>query len=297
MSTIEQDLQDAVEVIREAEGRSAPALPNGVHRGVPAKEYHAIRAVSSSFLKKFLIETPAHAKAMWDGRLEADDAKYCRGTALHAALMEPADFDAEYVIVPDYKRASKEWKAAEAANPGKTLLKAKDNAAVLGMRDAAWADDDVRSYLEACDERELTILWTDEATSLPCKARIDLYSSSLQMLLDVKTTGGMDRFKTTAFDLGYDIQLAFYTRAIARYFPVPRVSGILATEDACPYLPDIFEPTADFLIGGHALIERALPKVAECFALDRWPGYTKNNRTKRLDVPVRPKRVTSLERE
>lgn len=285
MSTIEDDNLAAVELIRAVEGRG-PTLPNGVHRNVPAAEYHAIEAVSATLLKKFLRQTPAHAKAMLDGRLAGDDIAMNKGTALHAALLEPAMFDAEYVVVGDCRRNSKEWKEHVEANPGKTIMKESECDDVLGMRAGIWSDSLCKKLIEACDERELTIIWTDEETGLQCKARIDLYSTTLSTMLDVKTTGSLDRFEQTAWKLAYHVQLAWYSRAIASTGSPAKSIGILAVEQGVPYLPDVFEPSQDWFVRGHAAIEHAMPRVKQCMSTGIWPGYRTSKRPTVLDVPA-----------
>lgn len=270
------------------------SLAPGVYRDVPAEKYHAIRAVSATFLKRFLLDTPAHAKAMLDGLLDEESSAMNKGTALHAALLEPQVFAATYAIGPEVRRNSAEWKAFVAANPDREPIKPSENADVLGMRDSIWADAYCAKAIKACDCRELTILWEHE-TGILCKARIDLFSTRSAMLLDVKTTGDLSRFERTAFDQGYDIQICHYCNALTAHGMAPKTAGFLCCEQSAPWLPDIYQPSGEMLAGGFDLIDRAMPLIAQCFDSGKWPGYRTDNKAKRLDVPAY-RRVTTLDR-
>ena len=98
-------------------------LGPGIHRDILAEDYHAIKAVSATFLKRFLLDTPAHAKAMLDGLLDEESSAMSKGTALHAALLEPELFKTSFVIGPEVARNTKEWKAFAAQHPGRDLFK------------------------------------------------------------------------------------------------------------------------------------------------------------------------------
>lgn len=284
-SDITGDVEAAMRVIRDCEGRIF-TLPNGIHRDVPAEDYHAIRAVSATLLKRFIRQTPAHVKAMLDGKLEGDEVSMLKGTALHAALLEPSVFDRDFVVVPDCRRGTKEWKGYETLHAGKTLLKQSDSEDVLGMRAGIWGDELCRRLIEACDERELTVIWTDDATGLQCKARVDLYSTTRSALLDVKTTSSIDRFERNAWELGYHIQLAWYSRAMSAFGEPAKSIGILAVEQGAPYLPQVFEPAEQWFIHGHAAVEHAMPRVAQCMKTGIWPGYRTSKYPAVLDVPA-----------
>ncbi len=65
-------------------------------------------------------------------------------------------------------------------------------------------------------ERNRVVLFTDPATGLPCKARLDLVHTSAKrqrvLVLDVKTTTArtQSEFLQSCFDFDYDRQAAFY---------------------------------------------------------------------------------------
>ena len=271
------------------------ALTPGVYRGVPAEKYHAINAVSATFLKRFLLDTPAHAKAMIDGKLKEESSAMSKGTALHAALLEPEMFAATYAIGPEVRRNSGEWKDFVAANPDKECLKPSENEDVLGMRDSLWNDPYCAKAIRACDQRELTIIWNDEATGILCKARIDLYSTRSKMLLDVKTTGDLSKFDRTAFDQGYDIQICHYCNALTAAGMTAKTAGFLCSEQTAPWLPEIYQPSGEMLAGGFDLITRAMQCVKDCHLSGNWPGYRTDNKARRLDVPPH-RRTTTLDR-
>jgi hypothetical protein len=64
-------------------------LPNRIVEDMPAAVYHAVDALGSSTLRKVLSASPAHAMAALRNREETASQRL--GTALHAALLEPAN--------------------------------------------------------------------------------------------------------------------------------------------------------------------------------------------------------------
>lgn len=260
----------------------------GVYEDMPAETYFAIRAVSASLLKRFILETPEDAKALLDGILKSDDACMRKGTAIHAALLEPESFDSRYAIGPEVNRNTKEWKAfaAECESRNVEPMKPSEQVDILTMRDRIWQQPLLASALRASDKRELSIVWNDDATGLLCKARIDLYSTRRRVLTDVKSTSDMMRFEKTAWDNGYHIQLAWYPRALRAVELLVNSIGIIAVEQGAPWKAAMFEPDEQWFMAGHSEIERAMPSLVECMRSGVWPGVMKNNQPVALRVPA-----------
>lgn len=263
-------------------------LAPGVYDDLSAEAYHSIRAVSATVLKTFVRKTPAHAKALLDGRMKDETSAMARGTALHSALLEPGQFEKSYRVGPEVNRNTKEWKAfaAECEAAGVEPMKPSESLDVLGMRDALWAEPSVRKLLLACDRRELSIVWNGPH-GLLCKARIDLYSTASRCLLDVKTTGDGDeeKFKATAYRMGYHLQLAHYASALAAHGLPCRSTGFLVPEVKCPWVPCIYQPNADMFRAGRDAVETALADLARCEESGVWPGYMADGRPVALALP------------
>lgn len=254
-----------------------------------ADDYHAVRAVSSTALKAFILKCPARARAVIEGRVKEETASMELGTAVHTAVLESDAFESLYRIGPECNKNTKEWRefAAACYIDGVTPLKPSENEKILGMRDSLWNDPGVSKILRACESRELSIFWIDSDTGLYCKARIDIYGARVGALLDLKTTGsaGQHDFARTSFNQGYHIQIPWYTRGARAVGLDVKMSGILAVETVPDYTPCIFQiPPATFALGATE-IQKALPRLAECFATGNWPGYMKDGRPVDLNAP------------
>ncbi len=88
-------------------------VPLGISRGVSNEQYHGDRtAVSSTRLKGALISGQHFLAGLDDG--ESTEAMLF-GSVLHARLLEPHCFDADYMGVPKVSARTKEGKKARSA--------------------------------------------------------------------------------------------------------------------------------------------------------------------------------------
>ena len=79
------------------------------------------------------------------------------------------------------------------------------------------------------------------------------FKSSLQndVLIDIKTTSNIDKFKWSSRDYNYDSQAYIYQQIFGKpviFYVVCKVSGRLG----------IFKPTEQFLIGGREKVQKAI---------------------------------------
>lgn len=266
-------------------------ISRGVHDDLSAEAYHGVRAVSATALKLLARKTPRHVKALLDGALSEETSAMSRGTAVHAALLEPGRFEQAYRVGPEANRNSREWKAfaAECEADGVEGLKPSESGEILGMREAVWADPSVRKLLLASDRRELSVFWTMRVgdQELPCKARLDLYSTRYGCILDVKTCGDaeLDRFEANSYRLGYHIQLAWYARAAAAVGLSAHMTGILAVECKPPFVPCIFQPDIELLEAGEDAITGLLQRWARCDKTNDWPGWMTAGQPVKIGMP------------
>lgn len=251
----------------------------GVHENVPATTYHSVRAVSSSFLKAFIGKSPAHAKAVLDGMTSPDDedaeGALMIGTAAHAATLEPAEYDRTYVVGPEAARNTTAWKDFAADQPeGLICLKPSEAAVIDGIRSSVHGHPIASRLLDACDRRELSIFWRQNG--IPCKARIDLYSSLKTCLVDLKTAASAapDDFEKASYKFGYHIQFPWYVHALAQ-FDIPCSSvGLVVVEKLPPYAVVVYEPGVNWFSVGERKIVEAMGRLPSLWERDEWPGYS-----------------------
>ena len=111
----------------------------GIYHGLDFADYLAIRAVNASTLKAMARHSPKHALACFEGRDIESTPSLLKGSATHAAILEPDKFASLYAIGPEERRNSNAWKSFEAANAGMLCMKPSEAAEVTGMRTAIWA--------------------------------------------------------------------------------------------------------------------------------------------------------------
>jgi hypothetical protein len=134
------------------------------------EEYQAIDAINWSLLKEMEKSPLAfrHRKA----NPREDKVGFIRGRAAHTAVFEPERFLADYVLFKGDRRAGKAYDALVALHPEETILKTDEYETALAIRDAVRSHPVASRYL-AAGKSEVVLTWTDAATGLACKARID----------------------------------------------------------------------------------------------------------------------------
>lgn len=287
---VEDDCRLAGQAREAIQPQSEIVRPSpGVYPGMSSELYHSVRAVSSSALKAFILKCPLKAKAVIEGRVREETATMKKGTALHAAVLEPDSFNQVYRIGPEVRRNSNEWKdfAKQCEAEGVEPLKPSENEDIIGMRDSLWSEPGVAKILRACESRELSIFWNDPDTGLYCKARLDIYGERIAALLDLKGTGNAkpEDFERTAHNQGYHIQIPWYTRGARAVGLAVKMSGILAVEFEADYTPCIFQVSPSLFTRGMTEIQNALPALAECQSTGQWPGYMPDGRPVELNAP------------
>jgi len=141
------------------------------------------------------------------------------GSLAHAMILEPDKVVEGYAVIPNDvlsvsgTRAGAKWKEFEAANAGKTLMKASEYRDVCDMIDSV-AKKCGPWFAGAIGKAEYEIRWTDKHSGLPCKARIDFLVP--RFTLDFKTakSSSPKAFRGAVKIYRYDIQEAHYTNGV-----------------------------------------------------------------------------------
>ena len=195
------------------------------------------------------------------------------GSAIHAAVLEPHIFDAEYVLY-EGRKSGGPWETFKAEHPGATVLNPEQYEQVMG---AAWAvlhgrqGREARSVMRRC-KREVTLRWVDPATHIRCKARPDLVRRGL--LADLKTTGSAEKrkFGRLAGELGYHGKMAFAAMGLRTLgVPFERVA-VIAVEQKPPHDIGVFDIGEEDLALSEDMVSNLLAKVKECRRRRIWPG-------------------------
>lgn len=268
---------------------SEEPIKPGIYDGVSQAVYQSWPAVNHSKLKEFR-KTPAHALYALKHPKPPTKALDI-GEAGHAAILEPARFEAEFAGGPKVNRTYKEgkqaWKAFEEANPGKIHMAADDYAMCLAMRDSVWLEGSVaRSLLESPGRNERSFVWQHQGQL--CKGRCDRMCRWLNdnFVVDVKTADSAeaDDFAKAILKYSYHTAAAYYLDGLYAIGPAPRRFAWLVLEKEPPYLFALYAPTDRLLDQGRATYERWLTQYRTAIETNVWPGYSASIQT--IDVPT-----------
>lgn len=274
----------------------------GVYRGLSETEYAAIPAVRSSVLREFAKATPAHWRYA-EEQIAAEPRWAPEGRALHLAAFQPDIFSrcvASRRAMPSAKDLgcySSTGKAGFWTDDQKALrdstraeierecegyeivLEPDEMERVTAMADVLHADPDFRELIELPHEAELTIVWEDEETGFPCKARLDLWVPKLGVIVELKGTkevATVERFSREILRYGYHQQAAWYLEAAQAELQDLRSSDplILAvSEKAHPHLCAVRPMEFGALVHGRNQMQDALRRFAECKRTNHWPSH------------------------
>jgi hypothetical protein len=279
----------------------------GVYERIPADEYHKLRAVSSTALKRLYCDTPKHALAVLDNPDVGSDELNIGGAA-HAILLRPEEFDESYTCA-DQCSATVKSTGARCGNDGKildcgawycgvhgkglpnqaagTVLTPDNYRRVRGIHDAVWRNETARTLLRGADDKELSVLWVeeDDEVAILCKARFDLVCRSMGVLPDLKTCRSVNPkfFTKQAWQLGYHLQLAHYLHGGAVAGVAVDLPTILAVENDEPFDCVVFKPSVRFMQRGIEARREAIKTLLRCELTGIWPGH--GDRPVSLDVP------------
>lgn len=253
-------------------------LADGLHKGLSRADYDAIPAANYSRLKLFA-RSAAHARQAIMHPEPPTEAMEL-GSAVHHAVLEPSIFAAQYVVAPKFDRRTTKGKegaaAFEAENRGKSILDPDQMAQCLGMSQAVWAHPLCKELLTEVGVSELAALWTD-SSGIRCKALLDrvFKFGGWSMVVDLKTTDNAEpwAFGNSVAKYAYHEQAAFYLDGLNQLSPGRRRWLWIAVEKEPPYAISIFEPTAEMLEKGRAMVREHLAAYAQCRETNVWPGY------------------------
>jgi hypothetical protein len=247
--------------------------------GMSNAEYHTdTTAISASGLKLFA-RSPAHYYAAYldpNRPQRQPTAAMKLGTATHCAILEPAEFDARYAMLPPgINLRTNEGKATRDSimASGRDILDADDMAAVTRMASAFRESNTAAALFAKPHHVESSVFAT--IGGVKCKCRPDFMTSDGLLVIDVKTTrdASPEEFGKSAWNLGYHLQAAFYRRVISEATGTTPDFIFGCVESEAPHLTAFYSVPPYLLEYADGLIDALLESYAECLKTDTWPGY------------------------
>lgn len=238
---------------------TAPYYAPGFYRNITNIDYHRSVGVSSTKLKKLLTSTPTHIKYEFPN--VSSDAQSL-GSAVHALVLEPHNFDNLVVVLPTYNlrkpsdRENKEEFVRQHA--GKIILTEYQFDTAQMMASTVLNNRFCGALLDGT-VNESSIFWEDQSSvdesALLMRVRPDAISLPHLSVIDLKTAASASReaFNKQVLNFGYHISAYMYLRGV----------------NQCEELLDMVGgPGHRFQTFMFVVVENVPPYLVACYELD-----------------------------
>lgn len=253
----------------------------GSYEGVPFGEYVKWAAWSKS--KLFAGRTLREVRAYCDGTHEPATGPQRLGSLAHARIVEGRPLtgllEVETVKGPTGRdrqltttATAETWHLADEQNDGIVIAPGWVEQ-IEAMAAAFGANSEAVRLFQDAPNAEVSIVWTDDATGLRCKSRLDRVGPGL--VVDLKTTSEQDweRWQTRlAVDFHYDAQAAMYLAAAEAAGFGECEWRFVTVGTFEPYPVIVHEVSEQFLRIGRARLRERMNAVAVAVATNEWPG-------------------------
>ncbi len=240
-------------------------------------------AVNWSTLKYILTSPKHYLHALANPREDTD--ALLRGRVVHCAVYEPDSLASRYAVMPRFhgswnddtaraqgwdggKQAKAEWIGSHS---GVEVVASDLWAKCMGIRDALLADPIAAPMIRGGYAEQL-VTWTDEATGIACRGRIDHIAGCLS---DLKTVRSIEP-RALNSDIArylYHGQLGYYATGLeANGIALSERPAIIAAEADGPHDTLVVRLSDSYALAGRHLARRALDTLARCRESGEWPG-------------------------
>ena len=260
--------------------------PNrGIYDDVPMNEYNQMDCARSGHLAAMAKgdqPTPAHVRlGQMKAGINGATASTGIGAGVHLALFEPKLYQSSVEIWTDTKTRGAAFKKRQAElGEGGLLLTSDEAAKVAPMIAQIHGKPKIRKMLEACQSREMTIVfdispWGQPEIKLRCRARMDGWAPSLNAVIDLKTTesASREKFKRSVWQYGYAYQAAVY-RAAALDHGLEWSHHIwIAAENVEPYGVAAYRCPDKWIDEADEKMSEPIRMLAAAYASGDWSDY------------------------
>lgn len=246
-----------------------------IHYDLTYEQYEALPGWRWSHIKA-MERSPRAVR--YEQSTSGDTASRVVLRAIHHLVLEPGSFGDHYALCDVVRnRKHAKYQAWLAENAGRVALTAKEWSEVVDVA-ASYREHAGCAAVLASGRPEVTVTWTDEATGLALKARIDWLDPDRRLLADLKTYGTVESRQVAGrvAQLGADGQMAHYAAGLAANGIIVKEAALLvaqgkAEHDAAVYILDYGVPDGALHVG-EQYRRRYLDRLAECVERDEWPG-------------------------
>lgn len=191
-------------------------------------EYHGDTSSVSHSGLELILEDPAEYEAeRLSGNPKERKKHYEQGQSFEDALMRPGPCGGDMVIIPEEvlatngARVGTKWEMFKARNRDKVLVKETDD--LCKWIRAVQGHEEAKKLVETPGRLQETIYWTDDATGVECRIRMDKIFDGSNIILDLKTDISpctLRDCEKSIMKWGYDRQAEFYRRGVFELYGV-----------------------------------------------------------------------------
>ena len=227
--------------------------------------------VTNSMLNNLTGKSPEYFKHVMENPLPTTAAMKF-GSALHMQVLQPEEYDKNYVVMPKFdkrtKKGKEDFEAFTNKHMFKTVLSQEDHDTIQEITSKLSKDKDAVQLLSN-GLKEHIVVWHNEEYNVNCKGMLDVYNKQNNIIVDLKTTKDTSYygFANSIKKFNYHKQAAFYMDAVKadEYY-------IVAVEKTKPYSISIVQLGEDLIDRGRELYNRDLEIYKYCLDNNYWPG-------------------------
>jgi hypothetical protein len=249
-------------------------IPNGVETD---DEYRHSGALTQSALKDYIFNPFYYYQRHILHEGSVDETTEMRmGTALHCLVLEREAFAARYAIQPaGMRKNTKAYDAWLEGTGGKRILTDGECRTVEKMRDAILGNTEAKDFLDAPGENELTLRMVDPKWGMTIQGRLDAWRPSLAeagMILDLKTTGNLDKWPRDAAFGGTPIQAEWYAGLAQSMFMLDCEVAVvfIVVEREVPYRVGLFQFAPPWHVRARKEITEAMAELKHSLETNTW---------------------------
>jgi exodeoxyribonuclease VIII len=232
------------------------------------------RPLSFSSLKEFMRSPRHYVKYLTQERKQSEAMLF--GAVCHKLILEPEDFENEYIVEPEFNKRTNQGKEDYQAFltsieekkltpiPPATMLKAKELV-------TQFMGTPAHQYVQNLSKNEVRFDMVHE-TGLPVCGYIDGIADTFNLEVKIVTSADTDDIIRDFYKMKYHIQAGIYNWANGK--PI----YYLVIENSFPYLSRIFRASDEYVSEGKKSFNKAMTDFKFCLDTDSFDmGYEFHN--------------------
>ena len=257
----------------------------GIFSSMPNEEYHTVTDWISKTGLDYIDKSPLAFKSKYlSGVHEPPTDAMIIGSAAHTLVLEPDTFHGKYLIVPDVRKNSKEYKEHAAKAEGREIIKQADFEMFEAIRDAIYRHDRAGKILEHAGMVEHSFFGMVDDVQVKC--RPDWVNPDAGVCIDFKTAVSAARaeFEKSVGRFRYHVQDPFYCDVLQSCGIDVKEFYFIVVEKTPPYHVAVYWINRNDVSAGREAYKKNLRQYKWCLEHDDWFGYNHDEITE-INVP------------